>query len=95
MPQKSSSSTDKTRLAGGRADVVSTPSGCARTPCDLQPDCFQTNQVDKRIASKDGAERQLNLRIDRIKQCLLEVLLIFASRHPLTPVASDLTFCLW
>ncbi len=80
MPQKSSSSkrrTTRPSTAAGhyRADVASTPSRCLRTPCELQPDGFLQNN-DNRSSVHGRAEQQLTLRIDKIKQRLLEVLTI-------------------
>ncbi|DBA93908.1 TPA: hypothetical protein ACH3X3_013946 [Trebouxia sp. C0006] len=76
MPQKSSSSkrgTTRPSTAAGhyKADVASTPSRCLRTPCELQPDGFLQNN-DNRSSVHGRAEQQLTLRIDRIKQRLLE-----------------------
>ncbi|DBA90432.1 TPA: hypothetical protein ACH3X1_003703 [Trebouxia sp. C0004] len=76
MPQKSSSSKRGTAglstVAGQyRADVASTPSRCLRTPCELQPDGFLQNK-DNRSSVHRRAEQQLTLRVDRIKQRLLE-----------------------
>ena len=55
------------------ADMVSTPSDCLRTLGNLPPDSFLRSTQDNHGLSKSGAERQLALRIGKIKQRLLEV----------------------